>query len=71
MRPPGGSSSRYAALRHEVARATTMLPRKQLHIRRGLPPPPLAAAGSLRRLASKGAGGPLAADLPPNQDVVI
>ena len=34
-RPPGGASSRYAALRHEVARAAAILPRYQLHIRGG------------------------------------
>ena len=47
MRPPGGACSRYAALRHEVARAAAILPRNQLHVRGGR-----AAAGSLRRQAS-------------------
>ena len=35
MRPPGGACSRYAALRHEVARAAAILPRNQLHVRGG------------------------------------
>ena len=30
---PDGASSRYAVLRHEVARATAILPRNELHIR--------------------------------------
>ena len=35
MRPLGGACSRYAALRHEVARAAAILPRNQLHVRGG------------------------------------
>ena len=51
IRPPDGASSRYAAFRHEVARAAAILPRNQLHIRGGAPRQDRCDGGHRRKAA--------------------
>ena len=65
MRPPGGACSRYAALRHEVARAAAILPRNQLHVRGGRAAPQQDHCDGRHRRKERSAGGPRPPDSTP------